>query len=137
MSPPRAFTYGVAKPEDVSSMTGREMLQAMIEGRVPAPPIAQTLGFWLVEIGDGQCAFEGEAQPGKNALKPGIARVPAFRGSGNEALGNRMDDGQRRSKFHRKDKTRRACTDYRVEPSIRICSGNSFPSEQTFHPLGC
>ena len=63
MSPPRAFTYGVAKPEDVSSMTGREMLQAMIEGRLPAPPIAQTLGFWLVEIGDGQCAFEGETGP--------------------------------------------------------------------------
>jgi uncharacterized protein (TIGR00369 family) len=49
MSPAVALTYGIAKPEDVSAMTGREMLQAMIEGKLPAPPIAQTLGFRLVE----------------------------------------------------------------------------------------
>src|SRR6516162_1648335 len=41
MPPAFALTYGLAKPEHVSGMTGREMLQAMIEGKVPAPPIAQ------------------------------------------------------------------------------------------------
>src|SRR6185312_7809386 len=68
MPPAFALTYGIAKPEDVSAMTGREMLQAMIDGKLPAPPIAQTLGFWLVEVGDGQCAFEGDT--GSHLLNP-------------------------------------------------------------------
>jgi len=68
MPPAFALTYGIAKPEDVSGMTGREMLQAMIDGKLPAPPIAQTLGFWLVEVGDGQCAFEGDT--GSHLLNP-------------------------------------------------------------------
>ena len=63
MPPAVSLTYGIAKPEDISAMTGREMLQAMIEGKLPAPPIAQTLGFRLVEVGDGQCVFEGEPGP--------------------------------------------------------------------------
>jgi uncharacterized protein (TIGR00369 family) len=63
MPPAFAFTYGVAKAEDIAAMTGREMLQAMIEGKVPAPPIAQTLSFWLVEVGDGQCVFEADTGP--------------------------------------------------------------------------
>ena len=33
MPPAFALTYGIAKLEDVSAMTGREMLQAMIEGQ--------------------------------------------------------------------------------------------------------
>jgi uncharacterized protein (TIGR00369 family) len=44
------------------------MLQAIIEGRLPHPPISQTLMFWLVEIGDGFAAFEGE--PGDHLLNP-------------------------------------------------------------------
>ena len=63
MSSTVALTYGIAKPEDVSAVTGREMLQAMIEGKLPAPPIAQTLGFRLVEVGDGQYVFEGDTGP--------------------------------------------------------------------------
>ena len=55
-----SFTYGIAQPADVAGMTGREMLQAMIAGKIPAPPIAQTLSFWLVEVGDGTCVFEGD-----------------------------------------------------------------------------
>jgi uncharacterized protein (TIGR00369 family) len=59
LSPP-TLRYGVATPEEVAGMTGREMLQAMIAGKIPAPPIAQTLSFWLVEIGDGYAVFEGD-----------------------------------------------------------------------------
>ena len=58
-----SFTYGLPNPADVAGMTGRQMLQAMIEGKIPAPPIAQTLTFWLVEVGDGTCVFEGETGP--------------------------------------------------------------------------
>ena len=53
--------YGVASSQDLAGMTGRQMLQAMIDGRLPAPPISETLNFWLVEAGDGVAAFEGEA----------------------------------------------------------------------------
>jgi len=58
-----SFAYGLPNPAEVSGMTGRQMLQAMIEGKVPAPPIAQTLSFWLAEVGDGTCVFEAETGP--------------------------------------------------------------------------
>jgi uncharacterized protein (TIGR00369 family) len=49
-------------------MTGREILQAIIDGRLPQPPIAETLSFWLTETGDGFAAFEG--LPGPQLLNP-------------------------------------------------------------------
>jgi len=49
-------------------MTGREILQAIIDSRLPHPPISQTLTFWLVAVGDGFAAFEGE--PGDHLLNP-------------------------------------------------------------------
>jgi uncharacterized protein (TIGR00369 family) len=68
MLTPSSYTYGIAKPDDVAGMTGRQMLQAIIDRKLPAPPIAQTLSFWLVEVGDGTCVFEGET--GKHLLNP-------------------------------------------------------------------
>jgi uncharacterized protein (TIGR00369 family) len=58
---PRA--YGVADLSEARSMTGRAFLQAMLDGQLPAPPIAETLSFWLTEIGDGVAIFEGDAGP--------------------------------------------------------------------------
>jgi uncharacterized protein (TIGR00369 family) len=63
-----AYWYGVAKPEEIARLSGREILQAIIDGRLPQPPISRTLTFWLVEIGDGFAAFEGE--PGDHLLNP-------------------------------------------------------------------
>jgi uncharacterized protein (TIGR00369 family) len=63
MLPAPSFTYGTAKPEDVAGMTGRQMMQALIDGTIPAPPIAQTLSFWLVEVGDGFAVFEADTGP--------------------------------------------------------------------------
>ena len=60
MRPAPSLTYGTAKPEDVAGMTGRQIMQALIDGTIPAPPIAQTLSFWLVEVGDGTAVFEAE-----------------------------------------------------------------------------
>jgi uncharacterized protein (TIGR00369 family) len=56
-------SYGVADPAEARLMSGRDFLQAMIDGRLPAPPIAKAMSFVLVEIGDGFAAFEGEAGP--------------------------------------------------------------------------
>lgn len=63
-----AKRYGVALAEDVAGMTGREVLQAIVEGRLPAPPIAATMSFELVEVGEGFAAFEGD--PGPHLLNP-------------------------------------------------------------------
>ncbi len=60
--------YGLPDPQIVSGMTGREFLQAMIEGRLPRPPISQTLSFRIVEVGEGFAAFEGD--PGPHLLNP-------------------------------------------------------------------
>jgi uncharacterized protein (TIGR00369 family) len=60
MSTIPARRYGVAFSEDISGMSGKEILQAIIDGRLPAPPISGTLNFWLTEAGDGFAAFEGE-----------------------------------------------------------------------------
>src|ERR1700761_4082720 len=55
--------YGVADPGEVRHMSGREFLQAILDGQLPAPPIAETLSFWLTEIGDGLAVFEGDTGP--------------------------------------------------------------------------
>lgn len=40
-----------------ATMSGREFLQAMIDGRVPPPPFAQLIGAELVSVGDGVAVF--------------------------------------------------------------------------------
>ena len=57
------YTYGLAKLADVAGMTGRQILQAIIDGRLPQAPISQHLTFWITEVGDGFSVFEGEAGP--------------------------------------------------------------------------
>jgi uncharacterized protein (TIGR00369 family) len=58
----------VADSAEVRLMSGREFLQAMMDGRLPGPSIASTMSFSLVEIGDGFAAFEGD--PGPHLLNP-------------------------------------------------------------------
>jgi uncharacterized protein (TIGR00369 family) len=60
--------YGVATRDQVAGLTGREVLQGLIDGKLPAPPIGQGMSFRLVEVGDGFAAFEGE--PGPHLLNP-------------------------------------------------------------------
>jgi uncharacterized protein (TIGR00369 family) len=60
--------FGVATREQMGALTGRQFLQAIIDGRLPAPTIAKTLSFKPVEVGDGFAVFEGE--PGQDLLNP-------------------------------------------------------------------
>ena len=60
---PASPTYGIAKPDDVAGMSGKEFLRAISDGSLPAPPIAQTLSLWLAEVGDGYAVFEGDTGP--------------------------------------------------------------------------
>jgi uncharacterized protein (TIGR00369 family) len=60
--------YGVADPKAIAAMTGREVLEAIMRVNLPAPPMARTLDFALVEVGEGSAAFEGE--PSEAFLNP-------------------------------------------------------------------
>jgi len=56
--------YGLADPAHIADMSGKAVLQAIVDGSLPQPPITQVLGFWLAEVGDGFAAFEGEPTSG-------------------------------------------------------------------------
>lgn len=49
-------------------MTDKEFFQEIIDGRLPQPPISDTMSIRIVEIGDGFAAFEGD--PGPHLLNP-------------------------------------------------------------------
>src|ERR671912_291274 len=65
---PQELRYGVCTPQEIEGLSGLEFLQAMIEGRLPAPPIAEGLGFRLAEVEPGRAVFEGT--PGPHLLNP-------------------------------------------------------------------
>lgn len=59
---------GVARPDQVAGRSGLELLQSMLRGELPYPPIARTLSFQLVEVGEGRAIFQGA--PGADHLNP-------------------------------------------------------------------
>lgn len=60
--------YGLPLPAEIAGKSGKEILQAIIEGELPQPPIAATMSFWITEVGDGSAAFEGD--PAAGLLNP-------------------------------------------------------------------
>jgi uncharacterized protein (TIGR00369 family) len=68
MAAAAAHRYGLPSPTELTGKTGREILQAIIDGALPQPPIGETLSFRLTEVGDGFAAFEGD--PGHQLLNP-------------------------------------------------------------------
>ena len=57
---------GVARPEQVAGLSGLELMQGMLDGRLPYAAIGQTLDFCPVEIAAGRVVFQG---------KPGVAHL--------------------------------------------------------------
>ncbi|MGW7530235.1 PaaI family thioesterase [Streptomyces sp. NPDC054783] len=53
---------------EAGDLTGLELLQKILKEEIPEPPIAGTLGFHLVEVGEGTAAFESD--PGEHLLNP-------------------------------------------------------------------
>ncbi len=53
------FAYDVLPHRTIASMAGRQVLDAIVDGRLLQAPISQVLNFWLTEVGDGVAAFEG------------------------------------------------------------------------------
>ena len=54
---------GAVSEAAADGLNGLQTLRAMIDGRLPAAPIAATLGFRLVEVEPGRALFEGETGP--------------------------------------------------------------------------
>lgn len=52
----------------VGRLPGREVLQAVLDGKLPPATISTTLDFDLVEVGEGVAVFEGRTGP--NILNP-------------------------------------------------------------------
>ena len=53
---------GVASPAAITGLTGLQQMQALLDGRLPYPHIADTMDFSLVEIGEGRAVFQGTPQ---------------------------------------------------------------------------
>lgn len=59
---------GVASIEVAKSLTGIEFLQRIIDGRLPAPPMASLLDFKIIEVQSGLAVFRG--RPAFNHYNP-------------------------------------------------------------------
>ena len=60
--------YGLVPAETAATMSGIELLQGMIAGRFPGPPIMQLIGFRLAEAENGRAVFE--STPGFKHYNP-------------------------------------------------------------------
>lgn len=52
-------TVGVARLDQVRDLSGLEAMQAMLDGELPPPPIAETLDFMLISVAPGEAVFQG------------------------------------------------------------------------------
>lgn len=59
---------GVTAIDQVASLSGLELLQAMLHGELPYPPICATLDFILIEAAQGRAVFQGT--PGPQLFNP-------------------------------------------------------------------
>ena len=57
---PELKDCGVIPAETWKSMTGLEVLKAIIARRLPPPPISGLIGFTLAEASEGRAVFQGE-----------------------------------------------------------------------------
>jgi len=57
-----AHGTGFARPGQLAGRTGLEMLQAMLAGEIPRPPMSETLDFLLLRAEPGLAIFQGRPQ---------------------------------------------------------------------------
>lgn len=50
---------GLARPDQVRGRSGLEVMQALLDGELPPPPISQTMDFTLVSVAFGEAVFQG------------------------------------------------------------------------------
>ncbi|MBI5276661.1 MAG: PaaI family thioesterase [Burkholderiales bacterium] len=54
---------GVSRADQVAGKSGLQMMQGLLQGELPYPPIMRTLDYHLVEVGDGLAIFQGTPGP--------------------------------------------------------------------------
>src|SRR3546814_14223278 len=55
----RGRAPGLARNEQVAGKSGREILEAMMSGELPYPPMNETMNMTLLEVGNGRAVFQG------------------------------------------------------------------------------
>ena len=71
---PAPVRYGVLPAHEVAAVSGLAFLQGMIDGRYPAPPIAEVAGMRMARVAEGLIEFEAvPTQAFMNPLPPGTA----------------------------------------------------------------
>jgi len=50
---------GLARIDQIAGKTGREILEAMMSGELPYPPMNDTMNMTLLEVDDGRAVFQG------------------------------------------------------------------------------
>lgn len=50
---------GLARPEQLAGKSGRQILEGMMSGELPYPPMNDTMNMTLLEVGDGRAVFQG------------------------------------------------------------------------------
>ena len=58
----RRREVGIARHDQVQGLTGMQLFEAMLDGRLPSPPIGATLGFLPVHVEPGYAVFQGRPQ---------------------------------------------------------------------------
>jgi uncharacterized protein (TIGR00369 family) len=59
---------GTIPHDELVAYSGIELLQRMVEGKYPVPPMAAALSFTLTEVAEGRAVFRG--LPGEGHLNP-------------------------------------------------------------------
>src|SRR5262249_25882041 len=54
---------GVSPMETLKALPGLDFLQRIVDGRLPRPPICDTLNFQLLEVERGRAVFQGTPKP--------------------------------------------------------------------------
>ncbi|MBB4126964.1 uncharacterized protein (TIGR00369 family) [Xanthomonas translucens] len=52
-------TPGLARIDQIAGKTGRDILEAMMSGELPYPPMNDTMNMTLLEVDDGRAVFQG------------------------------------------------------------------------------
>ena len=82
-----AIAYGVATREQTAGLTGLQVMQAILDGRLPQAPISRTLGFRLAEVGDGLWPHEQVGAGRLRRLRAGLVAAGPDGGDGDAGAG--------------------------------------------------
>ena len=104
----------------------RDLLDAMMHGDVPPPPVAELLGIRLVSVGDGEVVFELEVRP-EHANPMGTIQGGVICALADAAMGmayaSRLEEGESFTTLELKANYLRAVTEGTLVATGRVLHG--------------